>query len=798
MLLLLLAQYRVEFVYEPENPEEVFKVTVAGSFNNWNKDANPMTYDKKEGVWKTVLCLAPGKYQYKFVINDTKWIPDPNAKEFVPDGYGGKNSVIVVTPDFPKCELKRVTLKFKPKKPVEKVTVAGSFNNWDKNANPMVFDKEEGVWKATLLLPAGEYQYKFVINDKEWVPDPNAERYVPDGYGGKNSVLVVSPEAPSLKIEKGDGIICTEMLEHVPGNRAYTNLFKEKEIQIRIKVASNDLEKVWLVTDEKIIPMEFYASDGRYDWYSAFIDFPGNTLIYCFKLQDGKKVFYFGDKGLAENRSNSGEFSVFKEELLLFETPDWVWNAVFYQIFPERFANGDPSNDPEGVKPWIYGRIYPWWERGEPEPFYGGDLEGIIQRLDYLYNLGVTAIYLNPIFKSLTSHKYDTMDYLTIDPHFGNRETFKRLLNEAHKRGIKIIIDGVFNHTADEFWAFQDVKEKGPKSKYWNWYYIKKWPFPKHFSAKDPPSKYYDCWWGFGDLPRLNSKSPGVRNYLLNKVTATWTSFGIDGWRLDVPNELEDWSFWDEFRKKVKSINPKAYIVGEIWTDATVWLQGTKFDGVMNYLLRNSLIELVVKRSINPSSFINEVYRWKINYPWQALHCLYNLLGSHDTERIFTVAKKNVKLLKLMTLIQFTLPGAPAIYYGDEIGMEGGKDPDNRRVFPWEERYWNMEIKHWYEKLIKIRKKFKALRYGDFKAVYVNDQKNLFAYARTMPKEQSVLVVINNSSTTRTLQIPVKGLWPDRTVVVDEISGNIIGRILKGRLVVYDLPALSGIVVVKR
>lgn len=407
--------------------------------------------------------------------------------------------------------------------------------------------------------------------------------------------------------------------------------------------------------------------------------------------------------------------------------PDWVKDAVFYQIFPERFANGDTTNDPPNVERW----------GGTPKinNYFGGDLDGVIQHLDYIKGIGFNAIYFTPVFESNSNHKYHTTDYLKIDHNFGTDETFKQLLQECHKRGIRVVIDAVFNHTGVKFFAFEDIKKNEEKSKYLHWYNVHSFPV-------GPPDKpNYEAWWNLGDLPRLMNKNPEVRSYL-NEATRKWTTMGLDGWRLDVPNEIPH-DFWIEWRKLVKSLNPDAYIVGEIWDDATPWLQGDQFDAVMNYRFRGACVGFIALENQKASQFDSILTAQRSQYPEDVNYVLQNLLGSHDTERYLTLSNGDDDKLKLSVLMQMTYPGAPMVYYGDEIGMDGGKDPDCRKTMIWDSTKWNTGLLAWYTKLIKIRNSYPVLRRGSFTTVLVDDKRKLYGFQRDDGK-QSAAIVLNN------------------------------------------------------
>lgn len=410
--------------------------------------------------------------------------------------------------------------------------------------------------------------------------------------------------------------------------------------------------------------------------------------------------------------------------------PAWAKDAIFYQIFPERFANGDPSNDPPNVEPW----------GGEPKVhnYFGGDLKGIIDHLDYISALGVNCLYLNPIFWSTSNHKYHAKDYFKIDPHLGDESVFKHLVNACHARGIRIILDGVFNHTGVDFFAFEDVKKHGKNSRYVKWFNI------YNFPVSSPRKPNYECWWNLGELPKLMVHEPEVRRYLF-KVTEYWMKFGIDGWRLDVPNEISH-AFWIEWRKLVKSLNPEAYIVGEIWDDGSSWLQGDQFDAVMNYRFRRSCVEFFAKRTMTPSEFDRSLARTRALYPDEVNYVLQNLLGSHDTERFLTVCNGNKAAMKLAWLFQMTYIGAPMVYYGDEVGMTGGKDPGCRGTMIWDEDKQDRELLAEIKVLIKIRNQYSVFRLGTFASVLVDDDRLLFGFTRNNPIEGTqALVILNNS-----------------------------------------------------
>jgi cyclomaltodextrinase / maltogenic alpha-amylase / neopullulanase len=434
--------------------------------------------------------------------------------------------------------------------------------------------------------------------------------------------------------------------------------------------------------------------------------------------------------------------------------PEWAADAVFYQIFPERFANGDPGNDPPDTQPW-----------GKPPSahnFFGGDLRGITRNLDYIAALGVNAIYLNPIFDSPSNHKYDTRDYLKLDPHFGEEADLRMLLDECHARGMRVIIDGVFNHTGVEFFAFRDVKVKGPLSPYKDWYFFRDFP------VGPPGNPNYECWWNLGSLPKLNTDIGGVRAYL-HQVTRKWMEMGIDGWRLDVPNEIPH-EFWVEWRTLVKSIRPDAYITGEIWDDALEWLKGDQFDAVMNYRFRNACVDFFAKHTMLPSEFDRTLAAMRSSYSVEAQYALQNLLGSHDTERFRTLCDGDLRRVKLAVLFQMTYIGAPMIYYGDEVGMEGGKDPGCRKTMVWKEERQDRDLLKWYRTVIQLRLSNAVFRRGDYSPLVVDDSRNLLVFVRRYGPECAI-VGFNNGSATQSITLDLNEIAPGavwRTMIPEQ------------------------------
>ena len=404
--------------------------------------------------------------------------------------------------------------------------------------------------------------------------------------------------------------------------------------------------------------------------------------------------------------------------------PDWVKDAIFYQIFPDRFCRSERYH--------AVGKFVPWNSRPTRENMFGGNLAGIEDKLKYIAGLGVNAIYLCPIFKSNSNHRYHTVDYFEIDPVLGTLKDFDRLVKKAHKLGLRVILDGVFNHCSRGFFQFNSLMELGQNSPYVDWFHVKGWPL-NAYSGK--PN--YECWWNYPALPKFNTGCPDVREYLFS-VGEYWTARGIDGWRLDVPNEIDDDSFWQEFRRRVKAINPEAYIVGEIWDAPERWLQGDQFDGVMNYLFRKAVMKFLFDE--HPISTEEFCSRLREAFPEGRGDIPMNLLGSHDTTRLRSQPRASWDRIRLALTLMFFLPGAPCVYYGEELGMEGGKDPDNRRSVPWE-KLSQMQKEPVYalvKELTEMRKSSAVLRDGKLEIACNGDG---FDVKRTLGRESLTLHV---------------------------------------------------------
>ena len=635
---------------------------------------------------------------------------------------------------------------------VRTVAVAGSFNGWSKDQN-MMKETKPGVFSATLSLNPGLHYYKYVVNGDIWLYDAASDPALlkPDGFEGFNS-----------------GIEVKQM--------AYTERKKSAPAPVK-------------------------------------------------------------------------------------DVPEWAREVVWYQIFPERFRNGDPNNDPkladireDDIPGW---RVTPWgsdwyamdeWEKNKYGKVfqaifrrrYGGDLQGVLDKLDYLQDLGVTAIYLNPIFRAPSLHKYDGASLHHVEETFGPdpegdrkmiagaKETtdpktwvwtsadrlFLKLVKEVHRRKMRIIIDGVFNHTGREFFAFQDILKNGNASPYTGWYRIKRW------DKSLPDGFEYQGWFGVHSLPELNRSdndlAPPVKEYIFN-ITSRWLQpegkieNGVDGWRLDVAFCVPH-GFWKDWRKHVKSINRDAYITGEVVEPAPDFLEGDEFDALMNYPFAYSAIEFFAdqKNKIAAAEFDRRLRELRNIYPPEITAVMQNLISSHDVARMRTLivnpdmnyrdfgghfqkskiennpayridrgSAEHRAVHKLIAAFQMTYPGAPMIYYGDEVGMTGANDPDCRKPMLWDDITYQDEKAHpfkdharpleknapdtellgHYRKLIQIRNQTPALRLGSYETLLANDAEDVFVFARIW-KKQTAIVALNNGAGTQTVSIPLPEKYP--------------------------------------
>jgi glycosidase len=835
-------------------------VTIAGSLQgelgcpgDWQPDcaATYLTFDADDGVWQQTFDIPAGPWEYKAALNNS-WDENyglnaqPNGPN-IPLNLGAEtsvkfyydhkshwvtdnvNSIIATAPGSFQSEL-------------------GCASDWDPGCLRSWLQDPDGDGTydfATTDIPAGSYEAKVAINES-WdenygaggVPNgPNIPFLVAvDGstvtftYDPVTHILDIGVTAPGPSPDDniwwdGLGHNSRDNLYRVPGAAVTTGT----PVTLRFRTFHDDVTDVtmrlWSTADEAqtLVPMDLVATTDDepygYDWWQATLPAYDHTTIvyYRFIVRDGADEDFYEDDdlfdggwGMAYDDSPDYSFQIDVYDPA-FETPDWMKDAVVYQIFPDRFYNGDPKNDADPADPTVYdNQVLPkaWDELPEGycrayedftceegplgRDFFGGDLQGVKDKLDYLADLGVTAIYFNPIFQAPSNHLYDTTDYFRIDPYFGSKGTFQSMLEQAAERGIHIILDGVFNHTSSDSLYF-DRYSRYPKdgayetmdSRYYDWYTFFDWPDD------------YNSWWGFDSLPVL-TEIQEVRDFIYGddrSVARWWIGEGAAGWRLDVaPEKSHGW--WQEFRPQVKSVNPDAVILGEIWDDASPWILGDEFDSTMNYRFRRALLGFLngdssdpnqgAIRGLNPDEFNSVLQSIKEDYPPPAYETAMNLVSSHDTQRILwalTPGARNredkefngVNLaegkekLKLLAIMQMTMPGAPTVYYGDEVGLTGDTDPDDRRPFPWGNE--DLDLLDHYQTLIGLRHDYSFLRTGSYDRLYTHNDDGTYAYGRKDASGAAV-VAVNRDTAAHDLAIDLNGYIPEGTVLTDGLSGG--------------------------
>lgn len=477
-------------------------------------------------------------------------------------------------------------------------------------------------------------------------------------------------------------------------------LYTDHELRLRFRTAKGDVAAVtviygdpyWSLPDAagkvtyryQTQAMKRIGSGETHDYWAVTLTAPFDRIQYVFAAsgQDGTTTL-FGDRGPREDseaqRQELGNYFrvPYFHAIDRTRVPAWVSETVWYQIFPERFANGDSTNDPAGTKPWR-----PADHPGR-EDYYGGDLQGVLDHLDDLAALGVNGLYFCPVFKASSNHKYDTIDYFEIDPDFGDKALFAKVVAGAHERGMKVMLDAVFNHLGNQSPQWQDVLAKGKESRYVDWFHIRQWPLtPYRDPTKGEGDPQFDTF-AFGPgMPKLNTANPEVQDYLLDIATYWLREFDIDAWRLDVANEV-DHHFWRRFRQAVTAVKPDCYVLGEVWHSAQPWLNGDEFSGVMNYPFTQQIEDHFLTGKTDAATLEARLFDQLMLYRDQTNQAMLNMLDSHDTPRLLTVAGEDQDKALAALAFTFLQTGAPCIYYGTEMGMSGDNDPDDRKPMDW-------------------------------------------------------------------------------------------------------------------
>jgi len=498
---------------------------------------------------------------------------------------------------------------------------------------------------------------------------------------------------------------------------------------------------------------------------------------------------------------SSRRVSISTSQTCCSDRPAWARDAVFYQIFPDRFARSERVAKPDN--------LLSWHSAPTEQGYHGGDLLGIVEHLDHLVDLGVNAIYLTPIFQSASNHRYHTHDYYKVDPLLGGNEALRELVEAAHARSLRIILDGVFNHASRGLFQFNDILENGPHSPWINWFHVDGWPLSAYDGHK--PANYRG-WVGNRALPKFNTDNPQVREFLI-RVGEYWIrEYEIDGWRLDVPDQITTPGFWEEFRSRIRAINPEAYLVGEIWHAVPEWVRGDRFDATMNYVFAAATIAFAAGDRVSPSvvagrsydpypgidarEFGERIAKLLATYDWETTQVQFNLLDSHDAPRVLSVARGDKATLRLATLMQMAFPGTPSVYYGDEIALPGTRrydrpyrDQDARRPFPWhDESKWDREMLDYFRRAIALRHSHPALRSGEFNQIYAQGRQ--FAFVRCN-EQGTLLIVLNASDDPAEVSVPVGTHLPNGVRLRPLFGDVTVGAVGDG-MITIRLPARSG------
>lgn len=534
---------------------------------------------------------------------------------------------------------------------------------------------------------------------------------------------------------------------HIP-DVPYAYALNKDKLRILLRVAKDDIKECRLYyrcrydfkNQYKGIKMDLFEENNLFEIYSMDVSIFRNRYRYYFEVTDNNdEIYYYDERGSRLKTKEEYEPVSFQYAYIgeadIYEESKWLQESVVYQIFPDRFCNGNESINSENVKPW--------GDKVNTKTVFGGDLQGIINKVEYLRDLGITLLYLTPIFKSPSNHKYNIDDYYMVDESFGDIETLKVLVNKCHKNNIRVVLDGVFNHTGADFFAFKDVLENQEKSKYINWYHIDKLPVSK------TDINYYTFANKVAYMPKLNTCNSEVKNYFIDVARYWIREAGIDGWRFDVCDEV-DHQFWREMRIGIKEEKNDAVLIGEIMHESVSFLRGEQLDSIMNYPFKHAMVDFFAKRKIDAKELNDILAINRYIYMESISKQLWNLVGSHDTSRYLTECNGNVNRMKLAAVFQFTYLGLPYIYYGDEVGVDGEDDPQCRKCMDWDEENQNKELLNHYKNLSIIRKKNKALMHGKYRDIGSNDK--VLIFERTLGDEK-IVIIINNDE--KSVSIPL-------------------------------------------
>ena len=541
---------------------------------------------------------------------------------------------------------------------------------------------------------------------------------------------------------------------HLPMSE-YCHAIGEKRIVFRLRAARGDLAACTLYYGDtacRKTPIDFFPAPMRvvqqdewHDWWEVELDSPFHRLHYYFELFDGQETcLFYGDiftDHLVDDRSEYFKLP-FDHRADRAAVPAWTVDAVVYNIFPDSFATGHRS---------ISGR--PTRVCG-CEGMRGGTLRGVRENLDYLEQLGVNCLYLNPIFVAGAYHKYDTLDYFHVDPALGTDDDLRALVEACHARDMRVMLDGVFNHCSWRFFAFEDVVRRGAASPYRDWFYHLEFPVVRPESGEPIPG--YECFGYERTMPKLDTANAQVRDYLC-RVGEHWVrAFDIDGWRLDVASEIDD-GFWREFRRRVKAVKPDCLLVGEVWETARHWLNGDMFDSTMNYDFRKHARRFFAEESIDARAFAGRCGDMLMRYRKQMIPSQLNLLDSHDVSRFLSLCGGDVRRYRLAALFQLTFPGMPSIFYGDELGAMGVREEEYRRAMPWADG--DTALWDFFRRAIALRRAHAALRGGSFRVLRAESGERLLIYAREGGGERLTVAINAGEESVQLPEAPANVLW---------------------------------------
>jgi glycosidase/PKD repeat protein len=913
---------------------------LAGGFQGWDNASDPLFDDGTngdllggDGVFTLDYTVAAaGRYEFKVVACGDWGTAFPSQNSWV--YTTSDNQVVKFT--FDTNDHSGDILQLVPQQnivnawdsPPTAYTAVGDWQGWD-NGNAAtgmtavgdglyLLDYEiatGGVYQAK-IVQTGSWTEQFVIDGRAIDGTPHGFQTLADNLNVTFLMDVVTGRWNAYPAEPAGGAghdnnIFWDDLGHDSRDGIYRTprgpVPTGAEVTLRLRAAAGDLTEARLrlwndrTNAQSLVPMALVENDGTYEWWEATVPASADPTVYWYRFiaVDGTATAYYEDDAartggwgqtFGESQDNSWQLTVYDPS---FQTPDWVKDAVIYQIFTDRFRDGNPSNntpagtffydepggtvvrslDPEGDWNTI---VCDPREDGTDcsgtysKNFYGGDLQGIVDRLDYLQDLGITALYLNPIFESPSNHKYDTTDFTIIDDNFGDMVLFQTLVTEANNRGINVILDGVFNHTSSDSLYFDRYERYAPpdgaceseSSLYRDWYFFSPAAVPGTGVCAGDTT--YESWFGFDSLPKLDSANTNVRDeFWANGVASIapyWMQWA-DGWRLDVGGDVDPGTindptndYWEGFRAAVRAVNPDAYIVGEEWGNASSWVLGDEWDATMNYQYGSAMLSFWRDTAfvdndhnagssagtltpLSPSALNERLLNWQERYPPEAYYAMMNLLGSHDTNRALIMLDEGpgaddpsqwldptydwndaMDRLKGVTVLQFTLPGAPTVYYGDEVGLvqpaysDGSTlqdDPYNRIPYPWLDEsgtpfYTHLQtaggqadMRDHYALLAAARNAHPALRTGSFDPLLVDDGAGLYGYGRLLPDYSDAAVVVVNQSDTAApgTVLDVAGYLPAGAVFADVLNGGAYTVTVSGELAV-DVPAFSGAVLV--